>query len=348
MLIIGGVLFVAKYFSSAMLKKSNLKFFSASYISTLQLATKCLPRQDDFVVQYQAQNTIVPEKITWLSIDLLLDQNKNIITNGGFIHFYNNYDSDLHLAVKFRSPKYHEVALREVCISKELQHDPENDFLLPILHASATKSKTYIMLISKAIGLDLYEYAKNRLKKTKKFQPSYEETILLLQCITKALLRLHALNLVYSDIKHENIVTDANGKFYLIDFDSMAKGNENGKVFNTFGTIGLISLERLCGKGASISDDIWCLSIVLYEFITNEQCNYNEKCDFTAQRHLRHLHLISQKTLHWTKFQRRKIKNLFTKMNEHDSQKRIQISNLQEAVSFQKPKIQKYENKQGR
>ena len=308
----------------------------------MQQATKHWPHQGSFTFTYN-KTDIWPQKITWSNNECLLNGNREIVTARGFILFYDCYDkADLHFAIKFVSQKYKCAALREVRFCTELQPlnfiDDENHNLLPIVHASVNESKTHIMLISRAIGLDLINIDIDSSSKNKKKLKTYQETINLLQCISQALVYLHSLNFVYSDIKRENIVTDLSSKdkFYLIDFDTIQKANKDGNVFNIYGTEGLKSQGRLQFNGASISDDIWCLSIVLYEFITGEECCYNHKYDFSVKKFIDCLHLISQKTSHWTKFQQRKIKKLFRDMNQYASRDRITISNLPKAISYQK------------
>jgi cGMP-dependent protein kinase len=78
-------------------------------------------------------------------------------------------------------------------------------------------------------------------------------------------------NIVYRDLKPENVMLDAQGYLKLIDF-GIAKKLEEGKpkTFTMIGTPHYMAPEVMRGHGYSTEIDIWSLGVMLFEFV----CGY--------------------------------------------------------------------------
>lgn len=79
---------------------------------------------------------------------------------------------------------------------------------------------------------------------------------------------LHKRNLIYRDIKPENILVTDNGYIKLIDFGTCKEIDE--RTSTVIGTPHYMAPEVIMGEGYTKIIDIWSISICLYEFVTGK------------------------------------------------------------------------------
>jgi serum/glucocorticoid-regulated kinase 2 len=79
---------------------------------------------------------------------------------------------------------------------------------------------------------------------------------------------LHSKNVVYRDIKPENILVDIDGHIRIADFGLSKIIPLRGKSFSFCGSAEYMSPEMLNATGHDRRMDIYCLGALLYEMLT--------------------------------------------------------------------------------
>ena len=88
-------------------------------------------------------------------------------------------------------------------------------------------------------------------------------------CVIEGFEHLHSMNMVYRDLKPENLVLDKSGYVKITDFGFCKVLDENGKTFTLCGTPDYLAPEIIYGKGHGVGVDIWTLGILIYEMLAS-------------------------------------------------------------------------------
>jgi serine/threonine protein kinase len=85
-----------------------------------------------------------------------------------------------------------------------------------------------------------------------------------------ALNTLHSKNIIYRDLKPDNLMIDNTGHVKLIDFGfakQLSQSNDT-RTYTNCGTLGYTAPEVISGRGYSYPADLWSFGIVLAELLT--------------------------------------------------------------------------------
>lgn len=145
-------------------------------------------------------------------------------------------------------------------VLNELEIIPNLDHLSIIKFLSFYQDDKYLYLAFEFIpGGDLFTLlkAENNL--------SIEQSQFYLGQIIFALEYLHSRNIIYRNLKPENILINKNGYIKLTDFELVK--NLDDRTYTLCGTPGYMAPEIILNKGYGLGVDWWALGILLYEMI---------------------------------------------------------------------------------
>lgn len=131
-------------------------------------------------------------------------------------------------------------------------------FIVKFYHTIETDS--YIFIVMEYIqGGELFYYIK-------KYNHFDEETVRFFAGeIIIALKHLHDKDILYRDLKPENLLISAKGHIKLADFGFATRVNEN--VYTICGTPEYMAPEKLLGQGDSKETDYWSLGCLTFEML---------------------------------------------------------------------------------
>ncbi len=85
--------------------------------------------------------------------------------------------------------------------------------------------------------------------------------------VVSLLALLHAKDIVFRDLKPENLIIGANGYLVLVDFGFAKEIAAGGKSFTLCGSAPYLAPEVILRKGHTRSVDFWSLGIILFEMV---------------------------------------------------------------------------------
>ncbi|KAF7724128.1 hypothetical protein EC973_001312 [Apophysomyces ossiformis] len=157
----------------------------------------------------------------------------------------------------------------EIHILRNLQLHPHKNCCKLVTY-SEDDEFYYVVMEAQDEVMDLFDYIELNECMTE------EEIKAIFRQVAEGLQHLHQLHIVHRDIKDENVLLDASGTAYLIDFGSAAYFRES-RTFDTFGgTLDYCAPEILKGTAyEGPPQDIWSLGILLYTLIYRETPFYS-------------------------------------------------------------------------
>uniref|UniRef100_A0A7S0R8V7 cGMP-dependent protein kinase n=1 Tax=Pyramimonas obovata TaxID=1411642 RepID=A0A7S0R8V7_9CHLO len=145
------------------------------------------------------------------------------------------------------------------------------------VHHTAQDSKNIYLFMDPVLGTEVFHYMEKNCSTTKRGIPE-SSAAFFAACVVNALEYLHSRNVVYRDLKLENMLLDQAGFVRLTDL-GFAKKLTNGKTYTTCGTLDYMAPEMVNKTGHSEAVDWWSLGVVIFEMVRGLPPFYNTTSD---------------------------------------------------------------------
>ncbi|KFM60465.1 cGMP-dependent protein kinase, isozyme 2 forms cD4/T1/T3A/T3B, partial [Stegodyphus mimosarum] len=174
-----------------------------------------------------------------------------------------NNDSTRSFALKvMKKAQIVETRQQQHILSERIIMEESNcDFIVKLYRTFKDKKYLY-MLMEACLGGELWTLLRDR--------GSFDDstTRFYAACVVEAFDYLHSRNIIYRDLKPENMLLDSQGYVKLVDF-GFAKKLPNGRKTWTFcGTPEYVAPEVVLNRGHDTSADFWSLGVLMFELLT--------------------------------------------------------------------------------
>ena len=166
-----------------------------------------------------------------------------------------------------RNQRVHTQAEREI-----LEGTRDHPFIVQMRFAFQTQDKLYMVLDFMAGG-ELFFHLRKSGRFTEDRARFYIAEILL------AMEFIHEQNVIYRDLKPENVLLDEDGHVCITDFGlskTGLEGNSGDKAFTFCGTPEYLAPEIIKGVGHGKEVDFWSLGALLYEMLAGAPPFYSK------------------------------------------------------------------------
>ncbi|KAF8767214.1 cGMP-dependent protein kinase like protein [Argiope bruennichi] len=150
---------------------------------------------------------------------------------------------------------------QHILSEKIIMEESNCDFIVKLYRTFKDRKYLY-MLMEACLGGELWTLLRDR--------GSFDDstTRFYAACVVEAFDYLHSRNIIYRDLKPENMLLDSQGYVKLVDF-GFAKKLPNGRKTWTFcGTPEYVAPEVILNKGHDTSADFWSLGVLIFELLT--------------------------------------------------------------------------------
>lgn len=141
-----------------------------------------------------------------------------------------------------------------------------NSIFIVRMYKTMRDKKYLYFLMEACLGGDLWSLLQKQ--KVRRFEETtarfYAASVL------EALTYLHERNIVYRDLKPENLLLDPNGNLKLTDFGFAKKLGRRGRSYTFAGTPEYVAPEIVLNRGHDRSVDYWALGVLIFELLVGK------------------------------------------------------------------------------
>ena len=146
-----------------------------------------------------------------------------------------------------------------ILCEKEILSSIHHSFIVNLIYSFQDHDNLYIVMNLFSGGNLLYHLSIKR-------HFTEEQTKFLISSILIGLEYIHSQNILFRDLKPENLVFDNKGYLLITDFGIAKRYTINNKK-DTSGTVGYLAPEVLCNVNHGFSIDYYSIGIITYELI---------------------------------------------------------------------------------
>lgn len=137
-------------------------------------------------------------------------------------------------------------------------------------------------------------------------------------CVIEAFEHMHSINIIYRDLKPENLLIDKEGYLKVTDF-GFAKDISEGRTWTLCGTPDYLAPEIVGGKGHGKGVDWWTVGVFIYEMLASYAPFYDEDPMKTYQK------IVKGQITFPSHFERESI-SLITKLLQNKPSRRLGVT----------------------
>ncbi|XP_022645370.1 cGMP-dependent protein kinase, isozyme 2 forms cD4/T1/T3A/T3B-like isoform X2 [Varroa jacobsoni] len=150
---------------------------------------------------------------------------------------------------------------QHIMSEKQILEETNCNFVIK-LYKTFKDTKYLYMMLEACLGGELWTILRDR----GNFDDS--TTRFYTACVLEAFNYLHSRNIIYRDLKPENMLLDHRGYIKLVDFGFAKKLTSGRKTWTFCGTPEYVAPEVILNRGHDISADYWSLGVLMFELLT--------------------------------------------------------------------------------
>ncbi|KAI4902236.1 hypothetical protein NFI96_010090 [Prochilodus magdalenae] len=147
-----------------------------------------------------------------------------------------------------------------VIFEKKILQDIQCDFIVR-LHAAFKDTRYIYMVMEFCSGGEIW----TKLKEVGRFEESI--AVFITACVVEAFAYLHKKNIMYRDLKPENLMLDSKGYVKLVDFGFAKELRRGQKTYSFCGTPEYMAPEIIQNQGHDFAADFWSLGVLIFELL---------------------------------------------------------------------------------